>query len=764
MDAQMNPHDLTLSEYLESLRSGVSITAQGFLEKALCYEEMRSFFARRPDVAAYIASAEGKELEALILRVAAHPEEILVGEIQPEAQRLPQFAEQRLGQRQSSDVSGPIVSEAVGITIKNVARLRQREVDGLNISQKIDAFVAGLRTQQRETAKRVLSGLLTPVTKIPPDEVRRDYIRRAESSGASDVHEAISIATQFLDTTGLDRDASNAFGRTSRAVGVAIRNITAPPVFTETYFRQIEGKDLTDQVTRTAERTARIVTTVSSPRASIRGINLRAIIPDITIPRAIERGIEKLTFLNAWDAAGGLDGVAAGLTLRLGKAVAGSPAFQRFIQYRNQETKTFRGQLKNIAGGASDIINTIFRSPPPEDMLDYLEAVYKRGGAPNEYGFFLARLYASHPKHFHFEFGASPLDWILQFGEKRPGVAASAGTTAKGILWITKEGAKDWAIKFLTSLGFLSGSTVEALSGPVGWAVFVVVNVLPFLWRLIRKIGNGIGSFFAAGGFKIADASRAIAAYAQYIFNAPPHEDWFTKHGLLTIVLIAICLPLVATILMMNVRLAAIPTRAGGPTQYTGPLQYAGPLPAGALSCLNYNVAPDQFCDSSGCVNAGPMTADQGASINQVLESEAGRPLGLYNCLLGCPSNKVGIYADGESKWWGWTYDSGAIVLYNGFFASGGAHQRIRLIAHEFAHVLNGRSADIFNAFYHGTTDEPAGYCGRPLGTYPGNETVSETFAEAAAMYLSGEERLLKTLCPAAYSFMDRLFRRCSNK
>jgi len=77
---------------------------------------------------------------------------------------------------------------------------------------------------------------------------------------------------------------------------------------------------------------------------------------------------------------------------------------------------------------------------------------------------------------------------------------------------------------------------------------------------------------------------------------------------------------------------------------------------------------------------------------------------------------------------------------------------------------LNGRSADIFNAFYHGTTDETAGYCGRPLGTYPGNETVSETFAEAAAMYLSGEERLLKTLCPAAYSFMDRLFRRCSNK
>lgn len=104
-----------------------------------------------------------------------------------------------------------------------------------------------------------------------------------------------------------------------------------------------------------------------------------------------------------------------------------------------------------------------------------------------------------------------------------------------------------------------------------------------------------------------------------------------------------------------------------------------------------------------------------------------------------------------------------------------------RIVAHEFAHELSYFHPEAMNAFMNGTTGPdtttpgsiiksaiPKGYCGHPLCTYPSGfygtcsslETTDETFAEAAAMYLTGED--LYALCPASFYFMQQLFGQCA--
>jgi len=160
------------------------------------------------------------------------------------------------------------------------------------------------------------------------------------------------------------------------------------------------------------------------------------------------------------------------------------------------------------------------------------------------------------------------------------------------------------------------------------------------------------------------------------------------------------------------------------------------------------------------------MTSDQGNKINSAVNAYP--QFGLYNCLLNCPQNKISIYGDGNSEWWGWTVNSNSVVIYNGFFVSGSVHMQARLLAHELAHTLAAHSPGVFSAFLYGTTGAPRGYCGC-LGTYPSGkgggpcsplETEDETFAESAAMFLTGEN--LQSLCPAGYNFMNTLFSRCA--
>ena len=109
------------------------------------------------------------------------------------------------------------------------------------------------------------------------------------------------------------------------------------------------------------------------------------------------------------------------------------------------------------------------------------------------------------------------------------------------------------------------------------------------------------------------------------------------------------------------------------------------------------------------------------------------------------------------------------VVIYNGFLRPALTTTSARGLSHELART--GAPGDK-SAFLNGTTSQPRGYCGC-LGTYPSGtkqrgggcspfETPDETFAESAAMFLTGEN--LQSLCAPGYNFMSSVFNSCAEK
>ena len=132
--------------------------------------------------------------------------------------------------------------------------------------------------------------------------------------------------------------------------------------------------------------------------------------------------------------------------------------------------------------------------------------------------------------------------------------------------------------------------------------------------------------------------------------------------------------------------------------------------------------------------------------------------IGLYSCILGCPANAVNFTAfntTSSSGYWAWAPSAkpGYIFFYDGAFSASSTRSLARLIAHELAHQIQYSKINIYNSYL------AKGYCG-PLGTYGWTEWPSETFAEAAGMYMIGDP-LLKQKCEKGYSFMQNMFSTC---
>jgi hypothetical protein len=330
----------------------------------------------------------------------------------------------------------------------------------------------------------------------------------------------------------------------------------------------------------------------------------------------------------------------------------------------------------------------------------------------------------------------------------RWGAQKAAGTAAKEV---GKAVAGKVAVGGISKL--LGGILAPSTGGLSIAASFLVDGALSIGGKILGGITGGLG-FLASGawlGGKDIPASSILTL------------------GPLFIIIAIVFLPFFVSFSGTTRNAAIVTSYAGGgegPGEVVGPIEYTGPTPSGPLQCLNYNVTPKRFDD----VNAHPFTPAQGSTVNQALNEYP--QLGLYNCLLSCPQNKINLYQGGASPWWGWAAGVGEVVIYDGFFAaSAGNHLRARLIAHELAHEMSYIHPDIRKAFFNGTTSTPKGYCGC-LGTYPSGkrrvgacsplETPDETFAEAAAMFLTGEN--LQSLCQPAYNFMSNIFKECAVK
>ena len=762
MDTDAQTGKVSLQDYFDSI-AGHDVSTADFLKNALCYDETRTYLENNPDVVTrlYRAAPEGRT--QIIGEIVAA---VRSGSPPRGAEGLEQFkpSKEQLAESRPRAFSPKEVADIVELAGLTDLERRQKEVENLKIPERVAAFVKNLRQQQRD---ELLKSLNDPITTENPAKAKDEYLERIDRSNAQDKHELKAVVQEIFEHTHLASDAAAEVKKTNNIVRVVVRHIDAPKVFTENFLKKIS---VTENITPTtiggAERFARIATVVNTPK--IEGFSLSPFFPGAKVTPTLEKAMENLSFLQTWDAAGGIDGI----TKAFGANVVSSEGFQKLIQSGNALAAEIRGSGAGLSAlgapglkifhEAENLVKEVFTAPPSQDALYYLESLHATGTTVVEVRqFFTARLFAEHPTMFHFSLNTSPLEWILRFGKKEAAAGASEAVAATGLKAGGSAAAKEAVSAFLTkTFAFLGADTIEALSGPIGWAVFALANVLPWIWRGVKSAFAPIGALFSVG-------ASGVAGALQGSFNLPAApQGWADKNAIWIILICALGLPILTTASMMTNTMASFPTSGTG--EFTGeegsvgPIQYTGPQPSGPFQCLNFNVSPATFNE----VRAVPLTSGQGGTLNNALNTYP--QLGLYNCLLDCPQHKTDIYSGGASNWWGWTVNAHTVVLYNGFFASGSVHLQARLIAHEFAHILAANDSGVFSAFMHGTTGSPAGYCGC-LGTYPSGtpkkpcsplETPSETFAEAAAMFLTGEN--LQSLCPAAYNFMSVLFNQCA--
>ncbi len=363
---------------------------------------------------------------------------------------------------------------------------------------------------------------------------------------------------------------------------------------------------------------------------------------------------------------------------------------------------TAHGGAKNAL---EDVISSLFRGPADQTTLAIME-VYRvnvmEGLPPPNFNQLRAAHMGIGSELFRFGVGEAK-GWAIQKGLAAVGVKVAAGT----------------------------------VGGPVSWAA--------------------LAFDFAAG--KLGKLGRWLKGLAVPGAGEVPGDRWILGVGCGAILLIFFILPIVTQLNIDSALITRLQMAGGGEGEgeIVGPIAYTGPPASGPLQCLNFNVSPKQFGD----VAAKPFSSGQGNIVNGAVN--AFPQLGVYNCLIQCPQKKINMYSGGPSSWWGWapSANPGNLIVYDGFFAaSGGMHAQARLLAHELAHEWAYTSPNVIDQF------QQEGYCGK-LCTYPSGkrgacsklETLDETFAESAAMYITGEN--LQSLCPKGQGFMDKMFRSC---
>lgn len=382
------------------------------------------------------------------------------------------------------------------------------------------------------------------------------------------------------------------------------------------------------------------------------------------------------------------------------------------------------------------------------------------------------------------------LRFVLSFGLHegkgyiiRQGLSAAAARTSGSTI--------GRFLGFLTSIfGTRAGSAAGAAAGGAAGAA-VGTGIMPIIGTILGFIGGslimpalnwfgGIFGRFTRG--EIGPWGAATTGIGGYVRDAlggayGQARQWYDNPLILlpVVIIVIILLPILP---ILNTTFTPIPQitlqdaalltnydKAGG----AGQEEY---IPGNYFANIDLtNLGPfDCFSPTSTGITTGngqsqPLSSSQAEKVRGAIASTPS--LSLYSCVLGCGSSKVNtsafpysnintdVYATVDS-----INNPDNIIWWSNAFKNSDEALAANM-AHELAHILNQRRPEIFDAYLHGTTSSPRAYCGK-LGTYPDglNESESETFAEAARLYLT-DNGILKKLCPQSVDFFDSLFLQC---
>lgn len=404
---------------------------------------------------------------------------------------------------------------------------------------------------------------------------------------------------------------------------------------------------------------------------------------------------------------------------KLGEQFVQSPLFG-FISQNVLKATNEKPSMSQSTAVFSDVFSSIFRGP--------LNIATTRGAQNHVYDYFtLARASSNAPKGFSF-LSTNIMPWHLGFLHADYLLSTKRGSVSRGG-WFPSFG-----LHALQSLSSLAGNTLATI------------------------FDRFVGFVFAGSSLsRQVHASRRAATVPLPLSEDLPLLLSIVVVGTIIILYVFptfLNIPHLSMTQKMSALLASLQSKGEEfhEDNRNFPVPDFGPIKQSPNACIQYGAgtsAPDNK-------KSYQFNSSQQDKMNTALKAYP--QIGLYSCILGCPANTVNFTAfntTSSSGFWAWAPSAkpGYIFFYNGAFSASSTRSLARLIAHELAHQIQYSKINIYNSYL------AKGYCG-PLGTYGWTEWPSETFAEAAGMYMIGDP-LLKQKCEKGYSFMQNMFSTC---
>lgn len=623
------PPKLSLTDFLDevtsSIDSGNEISVAAVFAHAETYPELREYFLKKPEVVTEIL-LDPKEAPRKLRELFGHPRDILI-EIAPrDAQKLTQFTEpeQKFAQSFPTREVTPVREKAwEDLITQERVQLAKRIAKNRVKTQQFFSKLHKIRAYGTPEAAAEVKKIEEKIHLKTFEEIRNELVEEARRRGnTQDIEQARAVMEEFAPTFTAP-EFSEPFAHATRTARTVLEHpeITNTTILSESIAR--------GDTVEAATRLSRIATVVNHPIQNINEVPLRNAFEDIvtTVFPNRQEVIDRV-FTTTWNTTTRAESFIGNMTSRLGEEVVTSREFKEFIEQGN----TYTRQRGGTGGGFGSAIGGIFSAPrtPDPDMEDYLEALYKKMGerSYSSDDFFGAKAHANDHQQFHFEIGESPLNWIFRFGVKEEATATAAGaTTRTGLGAWGKESIKKLGASFLLKMGVPAGSRLIALAGgPVGWVVFAVTIVLPYVWDWVKTRLSGVMGAFSGGllsGVRAASDGFAAnwAAFLQsYSKYKDPVPQWM------------IILALVASPILITLPITSLIPSTAGQTQVRraallpiGGGGYQAPVacdPATDPSCVPLFCDPTkQSCDwptPCGCITQGPRSGGSHASLNAI--------------------------------------------------------------------------------------------------------------------------------------------------
>lgn len=625
---QQSPLPLSdfLSEVVRAIDDHQEVSLAAILAHAEEYQELRDFMLKNPEWVARVTLEDPKDGLAKIRELFSDPKEILAQIAPRGAEGLSQFVEPEARFAQSLPIGEvtparekaweDLITHDRALLAKKVAKTRKTTQEFFHRIHTIRAYGTPEATEEVKKVEH-------EVHLKNFEEIRKELIEIARKRGnKKDAKEAEEIIERFVPQI-----TSEDLTEPIRLATATSKTVLEHPDVENTVIiaESIERGD----AARDAVRLSRIATAIEHPVQNVREIPLRAAFEDVAgavFPNT--QDVVDRIFSNTWHATTTAESFVGNMTQRLGEEAVNSPEFKGLIERGNAYARQ-----RSASGG--NVLSGLFSIPkePDPDMEAYLEAVYKKidGGEFSSNDFFAGKAYANHPDHFHFEF-ESPFNILFRFGAREEAATVARGTagavTRTGLGAWTKESINKLGANFLAKFGIQAGGKLAAvLSGPVGWVIFAVTIVLPYVWDWVKRaggkimgaVGGGIiGGVRAASEGFAASWAAFLQTYAKY---KDPVPTWVVIAAMVASPVL-IALPITSlfpsTASQTQVRRAAVLSVGGGGVV---------PVPRACDPATDPTCIP-LFCDPSkqscewptpcGCITQGPNSGGSHSGLNAI--------------------------------------------------------------------------------------------------------------------------------------------------